>query len=638
LPGIPASSAELTQRRCLRKYRLLLRLAGCILAELLATVFVGLAPGANFIWVANAVLLSYLLLAPRKRWLPYLCVSFAAQFTGGLLVGHHAILSGLFLTFLNVSEALLSALFLRRRFTELPDFTNPAYLARFFTYAVLAGPVVMGAVNALLSPRWHTSSPLWPPASPGILFAQWVTADSLGACVVTPACVAVFRARFRKSIFSLRPWALLLSVVVCASAVFSQTHLPIPFLLYPLLILVLLRLGLGWSSLAMVLTAAVGSSFTVRGLGPFAPTTSISALKASVLLQLFIAGAMVILYSVSIVLESLRATQNKLEQTVALHDLVMENSRDVIIIADFDGNRSYISASGANWGGWTHEQLRSLRAVDLVHPEDAPAIHTILRELRSGKQGAMAECRVRKRDGSYVWVEANLRTIFDPVTGAPKGILNNVREITRRKLAEQKLAEAYHAVEALSVTDPLTGLANRRRFDQYLLTEWRRAMRDHRPISLLLIDADLFKSYNDTYGHLRGDGCLKQIAEAAQDVISRPGDLVARFGGEEFAVILPNTPNSGAMQLAQDICAVMRNRQLPHTSNPIGVVTVSVGCATLVPHLGQHAATFVDSADRALYQAKHAGRNRASNFQPELIAAGSRQLQNVSIPVSAPAK
>src|ERR1019366_2356353 len=103
------------------------------------------------------------------------------------------------------------------------------------------------------------------------------------------------------------------------------------------------------------------------------------------------------------------------------------------------------------------------------------------------------------------------------------------RDVTAQKNAEQQLQDAYNAVEALAVTDALTGLANRRRFDQCLTSEWRRAMRDRNPLSLLMIDADMFKSYNDTYGHPRGDSCLKQIAESAQDVVSRPGDLVARF-------------------------------------------------------------------------------------------------------------
>jgi diguanylate cyclase (GGDEF)-like protein len=125
-----------------------------------------------------------------------------------------------------------------------------------------------------------------------------------------------------------------------------------------------------------------------------------------------------------------------------------------------------------------------------------------------------------------------------------------------------------------------------------------------------MIDADLFKSYNDTYGHLRGDSCLRQIAEAALDVVARPGDLVARFGGEEFAVILPNTNNEGALEVASEICAALRSRKLPHSGNPFGIMTVSVGCATLTPRFGLHSVNLIEFADEALYKAKTEGRNR----------------------------
>jgi diguanylate cyclase (GGDEF)-like protein/PAS domain S-box-containing protein len=344
-----------------------------------------------------------------------------------------------------------------------------------------------------------------------------------------------------------------------------------------------------------------------------------------VFLQLFIAAAMVLLYSVSVVIEDLRCTQRKLQEIASLHKLVMENSRDVIIIADFDGHKSFVSAAGTCWGGWSSEEILNLHSLALVHPDDRPALAETVRELRSSKDDALAECRVRTRDGNYVWVETSLRTIRDPVTRVPTGILNNVREITQRKLAEQQLAEAYHAVEALAITDALTGLANRRRFDQCLTNEWRRGMRERKPLSLLLIDADVFKSYNDAYGHLRGDNCLKQIAEAIQDVVSRPGDLVARFGGEEFAVILPNTSAAGAFQLAQDICAVMRNRRLPHSGNSAGIVTISVGCGTLVPQLGQHAMILIDCADQALYQAKRSGRDRACAYRPHTTDESAAQ-------------
>jgi diguanylate cyclase (GGDEF)-like protein len=149
-----------------------------------------------------------------------------------------------------------------------------------------------------------------------------------------------------------------------------------------------------------------------------------------------------------------------------------------------------------------------------------------------------------------------------------------VRDISERKRAQQQLQNAYHAVEALAITDALTGLANRRRFDQCLSSEWRRGMRERKPLSMLLLDVDLFKSYNDNNGHLRGDSCLKQIAEAAMDVVVRPGDLVARFGGEEFAIILPNTGNEGAMELADEVCEALYGRKLPHSGSPHGFVSV----------------------------------------------------------------
>jgi diguanylate cyclase (GGDEF)-like protein len=196
------------------------------------------------------------------------------------------------------------------------------------------------------------------------------------------------------------------------------------------------------------------------------------------------------------------------------------------------------------------------------------------------------------------------------VTGLPSGTLILFRDISERKRAEQQLREAYRAVEAMSLTDVLTGLANRRRFDQYLATEWRRCVRDNKPLSLLMCDVDQFKAYNDTYGHQHGDSCLKQIAEACMDVVSRPGDLVARFGGEEFVVALPNTESEGALQVANEICESLRSRRLPHTGSPFGIITISIGCATLIPQAGMHAPDLIAMADHALYTAKHNGRNQ----------------------------
>jgi diguanylate cyclase (GGDEF)-like protein/PAS domain S-box-containing protein len=591
------------------------RLAGSFLFVAVATFFVGLAPEANFIWVANGVLLAYLLLAPRRQWPGLLCTGFIAQFCAGMIAGHHHFLSGLVLTLLNVLESLVSALLLRRRSSGPPDFTSPVYILRFIIYGVVAGPAVLGAVNAVISPLWHTASPLWHTSTAGVEFLQWFAADALGACVATPACVAIFRSRFRGSLYSLKNWAWLLPVIVCAFAAFSQSRIAVPpFILYPLLVLVLLRLGLGWAALATLFVAAIGNWYTVKGHGPFAASSPLAPIASTLLIQLFFTAAIALLFSVSFVLERRRIAERRLEKIARLHALVTENSRDVIVVSDLKGRRSYISAAAEALSGWSHDEVLQQHGLDLVHPEDRPRMAASGRALCDEGLDALVECRLRKKDGGYHWVEISLRRICDPISGKATGILEVARDISDRKDAEKRLQEAYYAVEALAITDALTGLANRRRFDQCLIDEWRRAMRARNSLSLLIVDVDQFKSYNDAYGHLRGDSCLKQIADSIQDVVSRPGDLLARFGGEEFAVILPATDNHSAALVADGIGDALRRRQIKHAASPFGIVTISVGYATMVPQLGRNATDLIDFADQALYKAKHNGRNQVCSY------------------------
>lgn len=586
-----------------RKRVIAIRLAACFLLVTLATAAVRFAPQANqLIWVANGVLLTFLFLAPRRSWAAYLAIGFAAQMAGSILVSPEWQMN-LLLAVLNLIEVLISALLLRRRSNALPRFTDRAYLIRFIAFGILAGPLAAGLIYAPITALWLHTAPV-------SALLQWAAADGLGTAVTTLACVAIFRTRFKNSSSFRKNWGYLPLVVVASIAVFSQTRAPLPFLLYPLLLLVLLRLGMGWAAVATLFAAAVGNWCTALGEGPFASSNSLTQHEPFILLQVFIASAMFTLYSISAVLESLRSAERRLQEVVLQHALVTENSRDAIILADFNNHRTYVSAAVQRIVGWTTEEFAKLKTLDLVHPEDRPKAEAVAHELHSGAEDAMIECRVRKRNGEYIWVEASLRVVRDAKTGAASKLLNIVRDMTERKHAEQKLQEAYNAVEALAVTDGLTGLANRRRFDQGLASEWRRGLRDRKPLSLLMIDADLFKSYNDTYGHPRGDNCLKQIAESALDVVARPGDLVARFGGEEFAVILPNTGSEGAVLVANEICDALRSRRLPHRSNPYGIMTVSVGCATMVPSFGLHSVNLVELADAALYQAKRYGRNQ----------------------------
>jgi diguanylate cyclase (GGDEF)-like protein len=159
--------------------------------------------------------------------------------------------------------------------------------------------------------------------------------------------------------------------------------------------------------------------------------------------------------------------------------------------------------------------------------------------------------------------------------------------------------------------DGLTGIANRRQFDATLEAEWRRSARTQAPLSLLMIDVDCFKGYNDRCGHLAGDECLRRVAGALAGQPRRPADLVARYGGEEFVVVLPETPAEGALQVAESMRGAVQALGLAHPCSLAGPqVTVSIGAATRIPVTGQSPSSLVTYADKALYRAKRGGRNR----------------------------
>ncbi|MDD5388516.1 MAG: diguanylate cyclase [Gallionellaceae bacterium] len=165
-------------------------------------------------------------------------------------------------------------------------------------------------------------------------------------------------------------------------------------------------------------------------------------------------------------------------------------------------------------------------------------------------------------------------------------------------------------LERYANQDCLTDIANRRRFDLALDAEWRRAMRDVNPLSLLMVDVDCFKQYNDLYGHLEGDQCLRQIAGAMAQVLTRPGDLLARYGGEEFAVILPGTDLEGACLIGGRLREAIAEMNIPHLrEDGVGRVTISVGCASERPTQAQSCHQLILTADNQLYAAKNAGRD-----------------------------
>jgi diguanylate cyclase (GGDEF)-like protein len=273
----------------------------------------------------------------------------------------------------------------------------------------------------------------------------------------------------------------------------------------------------------------------------------------------------------------------------ARYRLLAENAGDVVMRLSLDGVRRYVSPAVAQVLGWAPQEL-----------------------MARGLGSATLVTQTRRKDGSYVWLETTFRLTRDDKSGAPSEIVAVLRDISKRKAAEEELQAANAKLQELAATDSLTGLANRRSFDLALERECRRAERSEQPISVLMIDIDKFKSYNDFYGHQDGDNCLRQVAQAVLQAFRRPGDLAARYGGEEFAIILPETDELGAMYVAEKLRSIVHELGLNHQGNDAGVVTISLGVACAEVGSNVEGAALVREADQALYEAKGTGRNKVA--------------------------
>jgi diguanylate cyclase (GGDEF)-like protein len=196
-------------------------------------------------------------------------------------------------------------------------------------------------------------------------------------------------------------------------------------------------------------------------------------------------------------------------------------------------------------------------------------------------------------------------------SGEVDALVGFMFDISERKKTEEKLISLQKELETLSFRDGLTGVANRRMFDSILEVEWTNARRNNQPLSLILLDIDYFKQYNDHYGHLAGDACLKQVAQTLNAAAARSRDFFARYGGEEFVLVLPETDEQSAAKIAERCRSLIFKQQIPHEKSPIGqLLTISMGVGTTIPTASDEPLSFVEMVDKRLYQAKHQGRNR----------------------------
>lgn len=260
--------------------------------------------------------------------------------------------------------------------------------------------------------------------------------------------------------------------------------------------------------------------------------------------------------------------------------------------------------------GWRQDSWASAQDwIDRIHPEDREATANLCVSQSEHGIDHEADYRALTADGGYVWVRDVVHVIRE--NGVTTALVGFIFDISERKRMEDVLVRLNKQLESLSFNDALTGVANRRMYDQTMEAEWARAHRHQEPLSLIVIDIDHFKQYNDCHGHVMGDDCLKTVAGLLEGVSARSTDLLARYGGEEFVLLLPNTDENAARDLAERCRQAVLNKQIPTADSlEVGVVTISAGVITTVPTADTDPSMILEEADKMLYLAKRSGRNR----------------------------
>lgn len=305
----------------------------------------------------------------------------------------------------------------------------------------------------------------------------------------------------------------------------------------------------------------------------------------------------------------------KLKETEERFRLIAEYSSDMITMHNESAEYIYISPAVKEIIHFEYPELLGKKMEVFIHPDDVDLTKEMFEKaLHEGV--AESTYRYRTRIGEYVWIESTLKSVHFEEDGSKKVIIVS-RNITDRKLTEQKLKEANQLLNQLSYMDGLTGVANRRYFDETLEKEWFKSLSTKLPITLIMFDIDYFKKYNDTYGHLPGDFCLQSIAQAIKNQVTGNTEYTfCRYGGEEFAMILPSTRIETGMKTAKQIQGTIQLLKIPHISSDItDIVTLSIGVAAMVATDFEKPQALIQSADSALYLSKTKGRNTISTAQ-----------------------
>lgn len=271
---------------------------------------------------------------------------------------------------------------------------------------------------------------------------------------------------------------------------------------------------------------------------------------------------------------------------------------------------SYIGPQIEKVLGWKQDSWRTVEdwAMRMHENDRAWVVDFCVAQSISGVDHE-ADYRALTINGEYIWIRDVVHVVRKP-DGEVDSLVGFMFDISERKKQEQELETLKKQLEEYSYQDGLTGIANRRFFEDSYQREWINAQREQQPLTIMLLDIDYFKQYNDYNGHILGDACLKQIAQILKKSVSRPRDLVARFGGEEFVLILPDTSQGSAIEVVERILQSIRTADICHSSSPLDQrLSVSLGVKTIIPTQKNDKMAFLKEVDQNLYLAKEQGRN-----------------------------
>lgn len=302
---------------------------------------------------------------------------------------------------------------------------------------------------------------------------------------------------------------------------------------------------------------------------------------------------------------------------------VLQAVKDGIVITDLNGLVQSANPAVLLLLGISNEKdVLGTEIVKLLHQIDRQPSQDNIQRMRKGEPFGVQDFRSLRKDGSEFYVSVNAEFILDP-KGERCGIVFVGRDISERKAMEIALSESNRRLSELSITDGLTEIANRRHFDEVFAMEYARHIRSGRTLSLIMLDVDHFKHFNDSFGHLAGDECLKSIAQVLKGSARRSSDLAARYGGEEFACILPETDHEGALCVAEKIRIGIRQLAIPNEPNSAAsVVSASLGVVSVRCFAGKNRCELISCADAMLYRAKAEGRDRICSMDLSIPAVG----------------